>query len=116
MTALPLDFRLSNPYPNPVAVGQGTKLDLEIPDMVRPALAGEGGGRRTGTVRVVADVYNVRGQRIRQLLSADLTPGQHTVVWDGRNDRGEFVGAGLYVLRLRAGEFAATRKLIVPGR
>jgi flagellar hook assembly protein FlgD len=44
-----------------------------------------------------------------------LLPGQHMLEWDGRNDRGEHVGTGLYVLRLRAGSFAATRKLIVPG-
>jgi flagellar hook assembly protein FlgD len=79
-------------------------------------LSGEAGLRRQQAVRVVAEVYNVRGQRIRRLLSADLAPGKHTLAWDGRNDRGEFVGAGVYVLRLRAGSFAATRKLIVPGQ
>jgi len=116
LTSLPTEFRLSNPYPNPVTAGQVARLELEIPDAVSPALSGEGGQRRIQTVRVVADVYNVRGQRIRQLLSSDLASGKHTLAWDGRNDRGELVGAGVYVLRLRAGSFAATRKLIVPGR
>jgi hypothetical protein len=113
---LPNDFRLSNAYPNPVTAGRVARLDLEIPDVLGPSLSGEAGLRRQQAVRVVAEVYNVRGQRIRRLLSADLAPGKHTLAWDGRNDRGEFVGAGVYVLRLRAGSFAATRKLIVPGQ
>ena len=116
LTSLPTEFHLSNPYPNPVTAGQVARLELEIPDALSPALSGERGQRGIQTVRVVADVYNVRGQRIRRLLSADLASGKHTLAWDGRNDRGELVGAGVYVFRLRAGTFAATRKLIVPGR
>lgn len=116
LTAFPTEFRLSNPYPNPVTAGQVAKLDLEIPEALGPALSGEGGQRRIQAVHVVADVFNVRGQRIRRLLSTDLTPGKHTLAWDARNDRGELVGVGVYVLRLRAGTFSATRKLIVPGR
>lgn len=115
LTRLPGEFRLSNPYPNPMARGQEARFELEVPEMLAPAFAG-GAQHRIQSVRVVADVYNVRGQRIRRLVSADLSPGSHTLAWDGRNDRGQLVGAGLYVLRLRAGAFSATRKLIVPGR
>ncbi len=46
-------------------------------------------------------------------MNTDLLPGRHTIEWDGRTDRGGVVGAGLYVLRVRAGTFNATRKLIV---
>jgi hypothetical protein len=117
LTALPLGFRLSNPYPNPIQQrGAGTKLDLEIPEATGAALSGAGGRVASGAVRVVADVYNVRGQRVRRLMDAELPPGRHTIGWDGRDERGASVGAGLYILRLTAGSFAATRKLIVPGR
>lgn len=112
---LPGKFHLSNPYPNPMTRGQEVRFELAVPESLAPAFAG-GGRRRVHAVRVVADLYNVRGQRIRRLVSADLSPGNHTLAWDGRNDRGELVSAGLYVLRLRAGAFIATRKLIVPGR
>lgn len=115
LARLPGDFRLSNPYPNPMSAGQAARFELDIPEMMGPDLAGNG-HRRIQTVLVIADVYNVRGQRIRRLLNAELSPGNHTLTWEGRNDRGELVGAGLYVLRLSAGPFSATRKLIVPGR
>jgi hypothetical protein len=116
LTTLPLEFRLSNAYPNPLVTGRGTKLDLEIPEALGPELSGGSSRQASGAVRVVADVYNVRGQRIRRLMDIYLMPGSHTLEWDGRNDRGESVGTGLYVLRLQAGSFGATRKLIVPGR
>ena len=115
LAAVPLEFRLSNAYPNPLLVGRSTKLDLEIPEALGPELSGGSGRQANGAVRVVADVYNVRGQRIRRLMDVYLMPGSHTLEWDGRNDRGEYVGTGIYVFRLQAGSFAATRKLIVPG-
>jgi hypothetical protein len=114
VTALPVEFRLSTPYPNPLDRLNGTKLDLEIPEALSPALSGDGSGiRADGAVRVIVDVYNVRGQRVRQLTDAYIMPGTHTLTWDARNDNGGRVAVGLYVLRLRAGDFVTTRKLIV---
>jgi hypothetical protein len=116
LSVVPTAFRLSNPYPNPVGAGTGAKVELEIPSATGAAVSGAGGAAFNGAVRVVVDVYNVRGQRVRRLMEAELPPGRHTIEWDGRDDRGAYVGAGLYVLRVRAGSFAATRKLIVSGR
>lgn len=115
LVALPAEYYLSNPYPNPLSRGAGTRLDLEIPELRGPALSGGGGQRADGAVKVVVDVYNVRGQRVRQLIDDFMLPGKHKLEWDGRNDRGEWVGAGLYVMRVRAGSFTATRKLVAPG-
>lgn len=113
LTTLPSRFRLGQPYPNPVG-GEGTRIELEIPAAVGPALSGGGPGVAAGgPVRVVVEVFNVRGQKIRTVLAEELTPGQHTLRWDGRSDRGVRVGAGLYVLRLQAGSIVETRKLIV---
>jgi hypothetical protein len=42
-------------------------------------------------------IYNARGMRVRR-LSAPPGPGPHAMVWDCRNDRGERVGAGSYLL------------------
>jgi hypothetical protein len=116
LTAIPARFRLSEPYPNPVG-RSGTTLELEIPEPTTPALYGEGGGAAApGAVRVVVEIFNIRGQRIRTVLAEDLVPGAHTIRWDGRSDRGELVGAGLYVLRARAGAAMEIRKLIVSNR
>jgi hypothetical protein len=115
LTALPARFQLSEPYPNPVGRA-GTALELEIPEATSPALYGEAGAWAGGSVRVVVEIFNVRGQKIRTVMAQELTPGRHTIQWDGRSDRGELVGAGLYVLRLQAGPAVETRKLIVSSR
>ena len=40
-------------------------------------------------------------------------PGFHALVWDGRDQAGHEVASGLYLLRLRAGEFAQVRKVLL---
>lgn len=58
-------------------------------------------------------VYNVDGRRVRQLLSQPLGPGGYEVPWDGRNDSGAPVASGVYFYRLTAGDYSATRKMIL---
>ncbi len=110
--APPTEFRLSEPYPNPVG-SSGTRLELEIPLGIGPSLSGARGGSGTGSVRVQVEVYNVRGQLVRKVMDEPLRPGRHSIQWDGRTDNGAFVSSGLYVMRVIAGSFNETRKLIV---
>jgi len=53
---------------------------------------------RTGDVRL--ELFNLAGRRVRTLASGVLSPGAHVTVWDGRDERGVAVGAGVYFLRL----------------
>jgi hypothetical protein len=39
--------------------------------------------------------------------------GRHAVEWDGRNDRGQLVGSGVYFYRLVEPNFTATRKMLL---
>ncbi len=65
----------------------------------------------SGEVRVVldldevshvkADVYDVAGRRIRELLNGELGPGYAIVRWDGKNDRGEDAGSGVFFIKFR---------------
>ena len=51
----------------------------------------------TGT-HVSVTVYNVAGQRIRELLDAEQDPGVYQIAWDGRSDAGERVASGVYFM------------------
>ncbi|MDZ4805806.1 MAG: hypothetical protein SGI90_13180 [Candidatus Eisenbacteria bacterium] len=49
------------------------------------------------------DVFDVTGRRVVTLLEQVLPAGEQGVTWDGRNGRGEAIGAGLYWVRLTSG-------------
>ena len=67
---------------------------------------------------VTIQIYNATGQRVRRLapgtLSAgDYTSQSHAIHWDGRNDKGERVSSGVYLYTIDAGNFSATRKMLI---
>lgn len=54
-------------------------------------------------------VYDVTGRQVRTLLQGVQPAGERLVQWDGRDDRGHALGAGVYMLRLQAGGRVETR-------
>jgi flagellar hook assembly protein FlgD len=58
-------------------------------------------------------VYDVRGAVVRRLVNRPFEKGEHTIAWDGTNDRGLPVAAGVYFYRMRAGDFVETRKMVL---
>ena len=58
-------------------------------------------------------VYNVAGRLVRTLVDGDVEAGYHKAVWDGRNDRGEAVGSGVYFCRMEAGGFDGSTKIVL---
>ncbi|HMB70266.1 MAG TPA: FlgD immunoglobulin-like domain containing protein, partial [bacterium] len=57
-------------------------------------------------------VYDVAGRAVRRLESGPLAAGHHSRTWDGRDEAGTPVAAGVYLARLRSEERAVTHKLI----
>jgi flagellar hook assembly protein FlgD len=51
--------------------------------------------------------------RVRILTEGPRPAGQHTVVWDGTDEKGRAAGAGMYVYRLRSTGFVQTRKMVL---
>jgi hypothetical protein len=95
ISLIPLDYRLDQNFPNPFN-----------PETIIPYQL----GRRS---MVSLEIYNILGQRIRTLIHDVQNTGQYAVTWDGRNDEGKLVAAGIYMCHFQADEFAATRKLIL---
>ena len=67
---------------------------------------------------VVLTIYDVRGSVVRTLMLGHQPAGVYesrgrAAYWDGRNQHGEHVASGLYFYTLTAGEFTATRKLLI---
>jgi 5'-nucleotidase/UDP-sugar diphosphatase len=91
--SLPQAFELHQNYPNPF--NPETQISFSLPE--------------DGEVRLT--IYNVLGQRVKVLLDEYQRAGTQTVVWDGRNEKGEEVSSGIYFYKLQVGEFVQTKKM-----
>lgn len=59
------------------------------------------------------EIFNVAGQRVRAMASPQLSPGRHSLSWDGINDQGEPVSSGAYFYRLTTRDGVSTKKMVL---
>ena len=67
---------------------------------------------------VTLTIYDIQGRVVRDLDLGHQRAGLYhsrsrAAYWDGRNTHGESVASGIYFYTLKAGDFAATRKLLI---
>jgi len=86
-------MRLAAPSPNPFNPSTEIRFELAAP------------GRAT------LEVFDLTGRRVRTLLRSELPAGPHAATWNGTDDAGRDVPAGVYVARLQVGERVEARKL-----
>ena len=63
--------------------------------------------------RVTLMIYDALGRRVRTLVSQSYSDGDHSVFWDGRDERGVVVASGRYFYRMVTSRGSQTRPLIV---
>ena len=71
-----------------------------------------------GPAEVALTIYDMNGQLVRRLALGHQAAGVYqsrsrAIYWDGRNQFGESVASGLYFYTLTAGEFTATRRMVI---
>ncbi len=86
---------LKQNYPNPF--NPTTNISYDLPE--------------DGDVRL--SVYNLKGQLVKQLLNKRDSLGPHTVVWDGKDSRGNKCSSGVYYYRLTTGGKSLTKKMLM---
>jgi hypothetical protein len=69
------------------------------------------GVARPGQIALM--MYDVMGRLVRRLHDGELEAGLHTKSWDGRDDRGQRVAAGVYLARLQTTHGVLTHKGIL---
>jgi hypothetical protein len=62
--------------------------------------------------RVKLEIFNIRGQKLAVLIDVILPEGEHSVVWSPQNHRGRDLPSGVYLYRLKAGDYDKTRKML----
>jgi hypothetical protein len=87
--------RLDEASPNP-SEGSDTNLSFVV--------------ARGGLVKL--RILDIAGREIRRLIDEPVGAGEHSISWDGRNDRGELVPSGIYLYELLTPGFKASKRLV----
>ena len=63
--------------------------------------------------QVSLNIYNLKGQLVKTLVSGLYPAGSHSVVWDATDDFGLAVSSGVYVYELKVNGFVDRKKLLL---
>jgi hypothetical protein len=92
---LPKAFTLLRNYPNPF--NPTTNIIFLLPQKGFTKLS----------------IYNLQGQKVRELLAKDMPAGLHTVIWDGLDNSGRKVSSGVYFSSLSSGRIHVAGKMLL---
>lgn len=92
---VPRIFALHANYPNPF--NPTTAIQYDLP-------------KRS---RVLLEVFDIQGRKIGTLLDEEQSAGYHTVEWGAETEPGSGVASGVYLLRMKAGTFVATQRMVL---
>ena len=67
----------------------------------------------TGGSTVTIRLYDIRGRLVRTLVDRPRSGGAYETVWDGRDDSGRRLSAGVYFCRAEIGEWTDMRKMVL---
>ncbi|MFN8547536.1 MAG: S8 family serine peptidase [Candidatus Eisenbacteria bacterium] len=73
--------------------------------MIRFRLASSGAAKVT--------IFDASGRRVRSLIDGSQAAGEHSAVWDGRDDAGRPVSSGVYLYKLESGDYKSERKMLL---
>ena len=92
--SLPRMFALEQNYPNPFNSSTVISFTLSYRE------------------NISVDIYDISGRLVRNLLTGILTPGEHSLIWDGRDDHDLPLSSGTYFYNLKTGSDNITRKMV----
>lgn len=62
---------------------------------------------------VTAEVYNLKGQKVKTLVQDFLPTGLQQLSWNGTNDMGNTVSSGIYFCKVKGDSFNSTHKMVM---
>lgn len=92
---LPTKVSLSQNVPNPF--GHNTTISYAIPEEAVVEIA----------------IYNIRGQRVKALLKGKVPEGNHSIIWNGKDDNSKKLGNGIYFYKLSTGKNEIIKKMLL---
>jgi len=89
------EFSLDGAFPNPF--NPETQIAFSLPV----------------SSNVKIEIYNILGQRVVTVTDKRFDAGSHRVRWNSQDESGATVASGMYFARMTAGEFSASKKLVI---
>ncbi len=93
-SVLPRESELGQNYPNPFNPSSRIDYSLNKPG------------------KVILQVYDANGRKVRTLLDGSRPSGEHSVQWDGMDDLGNRVSSGAYLYSLNFNGKVISRKML----
>jgi len=94
-TVLPTHFKVHQNFPNPF--NPTTVISYSLPVKAN----------------VTVSIYNVLGQTVKTFAQGEQSAGTYSVTWDATDSHGAEVASGMYFYKVTAGEFSASRKMVL---
>jgi len=93
---IPLETKLGSNYPNPF--NPTTTISFSV-------------AQTSSFVNI--EIFNIKGQKVKQLLNDQLPAGQHSVVWNGKDDDGKQAASGIYFFKMKSGSYTKSNKMLL---
>jgi len=91
----PMAFELNGNYPNPSPGPTAIEFRVAEPSPV------------------TIEVFDITGRRVATLVDRQMAPGTYEVTWDGRSASGRKLASGVYLYRMKARDYTATRRMTI---
>ena len=86
---------MTDNYPNPF--NPSTTISFAIP--------------KSGSTKLT--IYNIRGQKVIELVNKQFTPGYYNAVWNGRDSNNRGVSSGIYFAKLEHDNNVKVQKMVL---
>lgn len=94
-TPVPENFALHPAYPNPFNSTTEIRFDMGVDS------------------HASLEVFDLHGKPVKELMEAFIRAGEHQAVWNGKDDSGNPMPSGLYVIRFDTAHFSDFRKVLL---
>jgi photosystem II stability/assembly factor-like uncharacterized protein len=93
--ALPTTTALGQNFPNPFNLQTTIPYQLATPGVVR------------------LEIFDIQGHRVRMLGEGLQPSGFYQLIWNRRDDRGQQLASGVYLVRMEVGDYSAVHKILL---
>lgn len=88
-------FSLLRNYPNPF--NSNTTIEYEL----------------TKPSNVLINIYDAMGRLVKNIENSKKIAGYHSIIWNGKNEKGTLVSSGVYFYRLKTDSYEETKQMIL---